>query len=305
VARHRLIVALTLMFFSMLFWSFFEQAGSSMNNFTDRNVDRVLEKREVAQADVGRTIQLDLTPAQLGYEIGGKIITIDHLELAKKDPSVRNVSVLVTPAHVGMSIATQDDVVPAAEWQAANPYMILLFGPLMTMLWAFLFLRRREPSTPVKFALGLLQLGLGFVALWLGAKNADSRGIVAMGWLALAYLLHTTGELCLSPIGLSMVTKLSPARMISTMMGAWFLATAFSQYLAGLIAKLTAVGGDEEGVKAIPPPIETVHVYGDVFGTIAIAACVSAVILFVLSPLLKKWMHEELGFDAPQKPSGH
>ena len=81
----------------------------------------------------------------------------------------------------------------------------------------------------MKFALGLLQLGLGFGALWYGAQKADARGMVAVSWLLLGYLLHTTGELCLSPVGLSMVTKLSPRRLVSTVMGAWFLATAFSR----------------------------------------------------------------------------
>ena len=89
-----------------------------------------------------------------------------------------------------------------------------------------------------------------------------------------------------------MVTKLSPPRMVSTVMGAWFLATAFSNYLAGMIAALTGVGGHGGGKEnVIPPPIETVHVYGDVFGHIAIAAMVSGVILLALSPLLVRWMH--------------
>ena len=106
--------------------------------------------------------------------------------------------------------------------------------------------RGLEPSTPVKFSLGLLQLGLGFGAFWYGAQSANDRGMVAVVWLLLGYLLHTTGELCLSPVGLSMVTKLSPARIVSTVMGAWFLATAFSNYLAGAIAQLTGVEGEGE-----------------------------------------------------------
>jgi POT family proton-dependent oligopeptide transporter len=114
-------------------------------------------------------------------------------------------------------------------------------------------------------------------------------------WLLLAYLLHTTGELCLSPIGLSMVTKLSPAALVSTTMGAWFLATAYSQYLAGIIAALTGVSHGDEGdaAKRIPPPADTVGVYGDVFGRIAIASFVAFLLLLALTPLIKKWMHAE------------
>ena len=112
---------------------------------------------------------------------------------------------------------------------------------------------------------------------------------MSLWWLLLAYLLHTTGELCLSPVGLSMVTRLSPARMVSTVMGAWFLATAFSNYLAGMIATLTGAGhrGAEDGL--VPPPVETVGIYAGVFGTIAVTSLASAAVLLALSPLLIRW----------------
>lgn len=114
-----------------------------------------------------------------------------------------------------------------------------------------------------------------------------------MSWLILGYMLHTTGELCLSPVGLSMVSKMAPARMVATMMGAWYLATAFSQYLAGIIASLTGVSEGGGGEGAIPLPPETLGAYADVFGPIAIASFVAAGLLLVLSPLVKKWMHED------------
>ncbi|OYV84383.1 MAG: hypothetical protein B7Z73_15585, partial [Planctomycetia bacterium 21-64-5] len=125
------------------------------------------------------------------------------------------------------------------------------------------------------------------------AREADARGIVSIGWLLLGYLFHTTGELCLSPVGLAMVTKLSPKHLVSTVMGAWFLSTAFSLYMAAIIAQFTRVEqvAGQKGV--MPPPIKTVHTYGDVFGHIAVAAIISAVICFALVPLLKRWMHEE------------
>ncbi len=230
VERERLFVALVLMFFSMLFWAFFEQAGSSINNFTDRNVDRALGAGAV---------------------------------------------------------------IPASTFQASNPVFILLFGLVFTALWTWLAARRAEPSTPVKFALGLLQLGLGFGALWVGAQTADASGMVSAGWLLLGYLLHTTGELCVSPVGLSMVTRLAPARIVSTLMGGWFLATAFSQYLAGLIAQLTGVHSEEGAAQVVPSPSTTVHLYGDVFGQIAVSAVIAAAVCFALAPLLVRWMHRE------------
>ncbi len=314
VDRERLFVVLILMFFSMLFWAFFEQAGSSVNNFTDRNVDRVIEARVASDADVGRRLELrvpletaepellklpPLTQEQLGQARGSAsaltLSQLDELRASAGQGSAPNLSVLpwqVLPSNVGMGIGGAE--IPASLFQAANPVFIILFGLAFTMLWSFLASRGLEPSTPVKFALGLLQLGLGFGVLWYGAHVADGRGMVDVTWLLLGYLLHTTGELCLSPVGLSMVTKLSPARIVSTVMGAWFLATAFSNFLAGLIAQLTGVGSEGEEAQVIPPPIDTVHLYGDVFGQIAVIAVVSAVVCLALSPLLSKWMHPEV-----------
>ena len=116
--------------------------------------------------------------------------------------------------------------------------------------------------------------------------------MVALSWLILGYLMHTTGELCLSPVGLSMVSKLSPTRLVSTVMGGWFLASAFAQSLASIIAQFTGVTEGSGKDLVVPPPIETVHVYGNVFGQVAICAIVSSLVCFALSPILTRWMHE-------------
>ena len=293
IERHRLWVVLILMFFSLLFWAFFEQAGSSVNNFTDRNVDRVFETEVVTEAEVGSTIEITLTQEQLGYTNGDQLITLDVLDEAH-EAEATEILWVVSEDDIGMGLATEAEVLPASVFQSVNPIFILLFGLVFTAVWAFLGKHGWEPSTPVKFSMGLFQLGLGFLAFWYGATMADGTGMVWLGWLLLGYLLQTTGELCLSPVGLSMVTKLSPTRIVSTIMGAWFLATAFSSYLAGMIAKLTGVGGEGEGGEgSIPPPLETVDIYGNVFFKIAIVAGASSLILLLLSPLLKKWMHEE------------
>ena len=192
----------------------------------------------------------------------------------------------------GMKVARRADENPASLFQAVNPFLILVFGLVFTAVWSWLGSRGWEPSTPLKFSMGLLQLGLGFGAFWIGAMNADERGMVSVAWLFLGYWLQTTGELCLSPVGLSMVAKLSPRTLVSTVMGVWFLATALSQRVAAMIAKFTSVGHGEGEAITIPPPQETVQVYGGVFGRIALAAIISGVICFVLVPLLKKWMHE-------------
>ena len=314
VERHRMFVVLILTFFSMLFWAFFEQAGSSMNNFTDRNVDRVIEQRTVTEADVGEVIQMrvpletsdpllqrlpPLTQEQLGRPgpDGARPFNLTDLSgLRTGDPDSgalpqTTIEWAVRAEHVGMGVGGAE--IPATVFQAANPVFILLFGLPFTALWTVLAHRRLEPSTPVKFSLGLLQLGLGFGALYYGTLVADERGMVSVAWLLLGYLLHTTGELCISPVGLSMVTKLSPARIVSTVMGAWFLATAFSGYLAGWIAQFTGVQGEGDGPQIVPPPEETLNLYGEVFGQIAAVAVLSALVCFLLSPLLKRWMHPE------------
>jgi proton-dependent oligopeptide transporter, POT family len=313
IARERLFVVLILMFFSMLFWAFFEQAGSSVNNFTDRNVDRVIETRVATQEDVGKSIEMrvpaqtsdpqltelpQLTQEQLGRRNGqGAPFTLTDLDGLRAKATAdaardqQTTEWTVNSGDLGMGIGGAE--VPASIFQAANPIFIIALGLLFTALWTFLGTRGFEPSTPVKFSLGLLQLGLGFGAFWWGAQVANERGMVAVVWLLLGYLLQTTGELCLSPVGLSMVTKLSPRRIVSTVMGAWFLATAFSNLLAGRIAQLTGIEAEGDAAQVVPPPAETVHLYGDVFGQIAVVAIISALICFALSPLLKKWMHSE------------
>jgi proton-dependent oligopeptide transporter, POT family len=299
VPRQRMYVILILTFFSMLFWSFFEQAGSSLNNFTDRNVNRVLTARKITTDEVGKTIHIQPTQEQLGYHNGGQLFTMDVLDRLRDDHKEKGdspnfeIDWAVTSDDVGMGIAQRSQEVPASIFQAVNPIYILFLGLVFTMLWTALASVRMEPGTTAKFAMGLLQLGLGFGVIWLGTKNADDRGMVAVGWLMLGYLLQTMGELCLSPVGLSMVTRLSPRHLVSTVMGAWFLATAFSQFLAAIIAQFTGVTQGGDGAATIPVPRETVHIYGNVFGKIAISAIISSVICFALAPILNRWMHPE------------
>ncbi|MFZ2873107.1 MAG: peptide MFS transporter [Phycisphaerales bacterium] len=324
--RERLFVVLAMMFFSMLFWAFFEQAGSSVNNFTDRNVHRITAASTFTQAQVGETVEVPANQALVGLKKpGGGIMTLTEVEAvvtkardaaiekakaenggeapATPPPFAATVQWTVLPEHVGQSYGGNE--VKASVFQAVNPVCIMVFGLAFSALWGFLGRRKLEPSTPIKFSLGLLQLGLGFIVFWYGASQSTDRGMTSMLWLVVGYALHTTGELCLSPVGLSMVTRLSPARMVSTVMGGWFLATAFSNYLAGLIAGLTGVshgGGDES---TLPPPQETVAVYGDVFLKIGIAGCGAAVLLLILSPLLSKWMHSDLeGKEGTQPAAG-
>jgi POT family proton-dependent oligopeptide transporter len=158
---------------------------------------------------------------------------------------------------------------------SVNPFLIILLGIPFSWAWVWLDRKRLEPSTPLKFALGLLQLALGFLVLCIPAAQAQHGGKGSLAWLLLAYLLFTTGELCLSPVGLSMVTKLSPARLVGVYMGMWFLSSALANVITG----------GEVG------PLTEKHGFGPVFLGIAGIIGVAAVLLFVLTPVLKRQMH--------------
>jgi len=302
IPRERMLAALILIFFQMLFFAFFEQAGSSINNFTDRNIDRVAEVETVENGMVGTSIRIQPTQAQLGFKRGTgdnpEVFTLSDLDelrkIVKETPDVDQIEIgwQVNQGNVGMGIANQLAELPATIFQSFNAIFILIFALLFNLMWSALRKMRLDPSAPVKFGLGLIQLGLGFGAFWMGAKYANDQGMVSITWLTLGILLHTTGELCLSPVGLSTMTKLSPKALVSTLMGAWFLATAFSQYLAGVISQFTSV----DSVEGFPPPTETVNVYGGVFGQIAVVAMICGGVCILLSPLLTYWMHSKADY---------
>lgn len=295
IGRDRMLAALVLIFFQLLFFALFEQAASSMNNFTDRNIQRVGVSSVVDASMVGQTIRIEPTQAQLGYMREGKVFTLSDLdELRNVTKDYANIGRLeiswpITEDNIGMGIAGRLDELPASVFQSVNAIFILIFALVFNWLWSKLRNWNLEPSAALKFAFGLAQLGLGFGALWVGAQNANQQGMVSVIWLIVGYLLHTTGELCLSPVGLSSMTKLSPARLVSTLMGAWFLATAFSEYLAGIISTFTSVESEE----GFPPPSETVHIYGDVFWQLFVIAMGAGILCALLSPLLSYWMHPE------------
>ncbi len=223
-ARNRVFAALFLITIQVLFWALFEQAGSSLSIYTDREVDRNI--------------------------FGQEVVT--------------------------------------SVFQSLNAMYIIVLGPLFAALWVWLAKKDMEPSAPFKFGLGVIQLGLGFLLLVWGAKSAGSD-LTPVVFIFLIYLLHTTGELCLSPVGLSAMTRLSVPKMVGLIMGAWFLASGAGNFAAAQIAKLTASGGGGEG--------QVLEVYSKV-GWIAVAVGVG---LIVLSPLVKKMMHLDTLEDDTQR----
>jgi POT family proton-dependent oligopeptide transporter len=174
-------------------------------------------------------------------------------------------------------------------FQSLNPLFILLFAPLFAALWPWLDKRNVNPSIPRKFALGLIQVALGFLVLvWAIANFQNAAGLVPWIFLAFCYLLHTTGELCLSPIGLSMVTKLAAEKETGMAMGGWFLSIAMAQYVAGIIAAI-ASGGSSDGHG--PVLGASITQYSDTYWMLFLIGLGFGVVYLVVAPLINKLMH--------------
>jgi POT family proton-dependent oligopeptide transporter len=178
--------------------------------------------------------------------------------------------------------------IPASIFQSLNPFYIMVLAPVFSWIWITLSKRKKEPSTPMKFVLGLAQLAFGFLVIVIGAKVFASDGLVPVIFLFLMYLFHTTGELSLSPVGLSMVTKLSPERIVGFVMGAWFLSIALANKMAGAIGTLTA----SEDISEESSALETLAIYTNTYMTWGVYVVGgAALVLLLLVPTLRRWMH--------------
>ena len=178
--------------------------------------------------------------------------------------------------------------VPASMFQSLNAGFIFTIAPLFAMLWIALAKRNMEPSTPIKFSIGIIFVGLGFLALVYGMGSSEGLQ-TGVFWIMLIYLLHTLGELCLSPVGLSSVTKLSPQRIVGFMMGMWFFASAAGNYVAGLIARATA--SESSGVSNDVFNLTQKQSFMDVYTDVGLIAIGCGIFLAILNPILKKLMH--------------
>ncbi|MDF1680961.1 peptide MFS transporter [Ponticaulis sp.] len=234
VERDRMFAALYFILAQIPFWALFEQAGSSLNLFTDRLVDRTI----------------------FGWPV------------------------------------------PAPVFQFLNAGYIVIFAPILAWLWVTLAKKNREPSTPVKFAFGVFLAGLGFLSLVAGIGSSGATGLTAVYFIFLIYWIHTMGELMVSPVGLSSVTKLAPARVVGMSMGAWFLYSGLSNYLAGVIARATGaetIGGQLTDVAAAKAG------YAEVYSNVAYVAMGVAVVMLLLSPLIKRLMHMDHHADVSKE----
>lgn len=215
--------------------------------------------------------------------IGLLILTVSSVlfwTLFDQGPTSLN---LFAASHVTNQIGGYE--FPAPALQSANPFFIIYFAPIVALLWTFLGKRRWEPNSYVKFGFAMLQIGAGFFVLNLGIQSAapDAAGMlrISVVFVLLMYLLHTTGELFLSPVGLSAVTKMSAKQVVGFMMGYWFLASSFANVIGAEVAKATQV---PEGA----PTEVSLAAYNAVFLQLGGAAVVLGVVLIAASPLLRK-----------------
>ncbi|MFT4913486.1 MAG: POT family proton-dependent oligopeptide transporter [Brevundimonas sp.] len=263
VQRQRMMLALVLIFGAVVFFTLFEQAGTSLNLFADRNVDLTITP--VAMQFLGITIG---TPAQIA-------------------------AAGITPSGFWI-----DATITAAQVQSFNAGFILIFAPIFAAMWAWLASKKMDPNPTMKFGLGLVQVGLGFlVVVW-----AASSGMVSPTFqmplmiLALLYMLHTTGELFLSPVGLSEITKLSMPSVVSFMMAVWFLASSIAQFVGGRIAGL--MGTETVGGQVLDPQgaLATSLQGFDTLGKWGVGIGIAFILI---SFLIKGWAHATGGDNHP------
>ena len=169
---------------------------------------------------------------------------------------------------------------------SSNSLFVIIFSPLIGLLWLWLIKRKMEPNTVVKFGLGFIFVSLAFYIFYYTRFFADASGHTSLDVFTFAYLIISVGELCLSPIGLSIMTKLSPKPLHGVMMGMWFLASAYGQYAAGLLGAGMATANEKA------PLIEKLHAYTDGYKQLSIYALVAGILLIILSPVIRKLMHE-------------
>lgn len=259
----RLLALVIICIFNIFFWMGFEQAGGTMTLFADKQTDRVLGWAGI------------LIVAAVLFAAGINIHRVTRKEAAGGALwSVLTGFFLVSGFGICILGLLRGGRIEfaASQFQAVNPLLIVALAPSFSRLWQKLDQGRFRSSTPTKMAIGMLILGLGFVVMYWG-QGLAAHNKVSPAWLATVYALHTMGELCLSPIGLSMVTKLAPARNVSFAMGLWFGSSAIANYFAGTL----------EGI------LDRQHV--PIYGFLIVSSILPAIFLLALVPILKRWAH--------------
>lgn len=275
----RVAVIYILCFFNIFFWMGFEQAGGTMTIFADEQTNRASGPLTLVAIGSLLAVCSFAIKKSTEKESSGQW-------LWKGLTAMFGVACVYYFVQAGRALTgTPQADIPASMFQAINPLFIVAFAPFIGSIWTRLDSdAKTRTSSAVKMAIGMVILGLGFVVMYIGQKGATGGAKIGPQWLLCVYALHTLGELCLSPIGLSMVTKLSAPRILSLMMGVWFLSSAAANKLAGSLEHI----------------VEERHL--PVYGVLIATSIGAALVLLVLSPVLKKWMH---GGEDAEGARGH
>jgi len=279
VVNERLLVIFVLSIFTIFFWMVFEQAGGSMTIFAK---DYTLRNLSGSSSTLFKWADAALTIFPL------VAVTVVLIGLARKIVAKYPATIIFTAISFiiiwGLAIwkvqkefMAENTEVPASWFGILNSFFIVSLAPFFSKLWE----TKLNPSGPVKFGWGLIFVGLGFAGLAYGGADIAKGATVAqvsMFWLIFAYFFHTVGELCVSPVGLSYVSKLAPAKLVGLMFGVWFTCTAIGNWLAG------KTGGLIDSISST----YSISVFFLIFTIIPVVA---GLILFLLNPLLKKWMN--------------
>lgn len=286
IERDRIIVVFILAFFVIFFWGAFEQAGASLTLFADRQVDRTVA--------INIPVWLIVGAATVGmfYLSKGLAWFFDWSKKIRFIVFGIVVAVVLLLAFAGYIEDFMKNEFPASWFQSVNPLAVIVLAPLFSILWDKLYKVNLEPSSPKKMGFGLALVALGYVVIAIAVKGLGTGDKVSMWWLIALYVIHTCGELCLSPIGLSMVSKLAPLRLSSLMMGTWFLANAAANKFAGTLSALIPGGEDGKGGSTHFMGMEISNLY-EFFLLFIIMTGVAAGILFFLSSWLQKMQHND------------
>jgi POT family proton-dependent oligopeptide transporter len=286
VERHRMLALMALIFMALVYFTLYEQTYGSWVTFTDRMLTKDVFPSLVVREGTPLPWSIaSLLLAPLAFVVAAR--------MSDRDPASRAPRALFVAVVAVMLVFLLRDSVVLPQTAGSLTYLgalfLVLLAPLFAGLWAWLDRRGADPSKPVKSAIGLVFAGLSFIPLAWAAQQVGATGQMAsVWWLVLAYLVLEIGEMCLSPVGLSAVTQLSMPRVVSLMMGTWFLATAFSETLAALFGKLAAIDVPEGG--AIDVAAASAK-YAHLFWLLCGIGLGCALLAFLVAPLLRRMMH--------------
>jgi POT family proton-dependent oligopeptide transporter len=285
VQRHQMIALMAMIFACLVFFILYEQTYGSWVTFTDRLLTKdVMPSLVITEGKPLPWSIFSLLLAPLSF--------VAAATLSDRNPDSRAPRLLFAGVAAVMLLFLVRDCVVLPQTAGSLTYLgamfIVLLAPLFSWIWGFLDRRGADPSKPIKTALGLALAGLSFIPLVLAARYAGSSGLASVWWLVLAYFVLELGEMCLSPVGLAAVTQLAVPRVVSLMMGTWFLATAFSEMLAALFGKLAAIDVPEGATMNVA---EAAAKYEHLFWLMTWIGLGCGVIAFAAAPVIKRAMH--------------